>query len=335
MKKINLAFLGAIMVALVLFTTTGCKKDKDKDDDTTVKSKPNDQQGSTEADNAISDVNDWISNKKGGGTSQTKVSAYTLPCGVVSVDSTETSLGSGIYIYKMKYGNSTSCGINAYKKKSGEVHFKLTNGTAFNTAGAVFTITFVDYAVENTITGIIVTLNGTITVTNTTGGYIWEPVANSSTTVSHKIRGTFIIKYSDGVERSRTYTQLRTWASTGGWAGLSLTIAGDSTISGVSYYEFGRTYENDYEYKTEMVTNFKWSNCGSTWAGPYVLKEAHAKLHVVNPYFATAYFEVEGGYKYDVSNLSATPTLVNDCNTNAYKITTVIGTASTTSYQLY
>jgi hypothetical protein len=332
MKKLNLTFLGAIMVALILFTTTGCKKDKDKDDNTTVASKPNDQQGSSEADAAINDVNDFISNKKGGGTSQSKVSAYNLPCGVVEMDSTETSVGSGIYVYKFTYGNASPCG---YKKKSGQVSWVLTNGTAFNNSGAVFTITFTNYVVEVIATGNIVTLNGNIVVTNQTGGYIWQPVVGGAD-VTHKVRGTFTVKYSDGTERARTYAQLRTWSSaTDDWAGLTLTIAGDSLVSGVSYYEFGRTYENDYEYKTEMITNYVWSNCGTTWAGPYVLKTGHAKLHVVNPYFTTAYFEVEGGYYYNYNNLSSTPTLVNDCTTNAYKITTVIGTSSTTSYQLY
>ncbi|HVD96977.1 MAG TPA: hypothetical protein VNB90_02155 [Cytophagaceae bacterium] len=333
MKKINLAFLGATMIAF-LTLTTGCKKDKkDTAVTTTANAKPNDQQGSTEADAVISDVNDFISNKMGGGSNM-KVGAYNLPCGVVSVDSS-TNDGSGHKIYKFQYGNQTACG---YKKKSGQVSFALTNATAFNTAGATFTLTFTDYVVEVVATGSIVTLNGTITIVNQTGYYIWEPVSDNTKTVTHKVRGAFTVKYSDNTERTRNYYQLRTWANSkanNDWTGISLTIAGDSINGSHTYYEIGKTYEGNYDYQSEMLTNFVWSNCGTTWAGPYLLKQGHARMNVTVPLISPAYIDVEGGYHWDYSNATATPTLVNDCSTNAYKITTVITTATTTQYQLY
>jgi hypothetical protein len=331
MKKINIAILTVFVLSLGILTS--CKKKKDDTTTPTNNStaKPNDQQGSSEADEAIKDVNDFINNKVGGGSNH-RIGTYALPCGVVSVDSTLISAGK--YSYKMSYGNQTTC-TGGYKKKSGDITFALSNGTAFNTAGAVFTITFSNYKVESIATGATVTLNGTIVVTNTTGHYIWEAVT-ASQTITHKVRGTFTVTYSDGTVRSRSYYQLRTWASINSWQGLTLTIAGDTTVgtlTGVS--EIGKTYDGNYDYTTQITTNFVWANCGTTYAGPYVLKFAKARLNVTIPLITPTYIDVEGGYHYDYTNTTATPTLTNDCSTNAYKITTVIATSTTSQYQLY
>ena len=317
------------MIALATLIT-GCKKDnKDVTVTTPSNTKPNDLQGSSEADEAIANANDLINNKVGGGANQ-KVSAYNLPCGIVSVDSSTTSGGNKIY--KMKYGSQTPCG---YKKKSGEVSFVLTNGTSYKDAGAVFTITFTNYVVEIVATGNIVTLNGTISVTNVSGGYIWEPLINNSTVITHKVRGNFSITYPDNTVRSRSYYQLRTWKSTTtapNWSGLSLTIAGD-TLTGVS--ELGRTYEGNYEYNTQILTDYKWENSTTSYAGPYVLTTGHARLNVTIPLVSPTYIDVEGGYYWNYSSATSMPTLINNTTANAYKITTVISTASTTQYQLY
>jgi vacuolar-type H+-ATPase subunit H len=129
MKKINLIVFLLIVSGFTVMT--GCKKKKKDPEPEKTFVKPNDQQGSAEADEAIANANDLINNKIGDGANQRR-SAYNLPCGVVSVDSSTTSGGNKVY--KMNYGNQTPCG---YKYKSGEVSFVLTNGTAFNQAGSL------------------------------------------------------------------------------------------------------------------------------------------------------------------------------------------------------
>ena len=191
---------------------TACKKNKDN---TTTTSKPNNQQGSSAADGVIDNVNDFINNKIGGGSTK-RVTTYNLPCGVVSLDSSTVS--DGYKVYKMQYGSQTP------------------------------------------------------------------------------------------------------------------SIGGD-TLTNV--YEIGKTYDGNYDYQTELITNFKWSNCGTTYAGPYVLKAAHARMNLTIPLVTPAYIDVEGGYYWNYSNVQSTPTLVNDCTTNAYKITTVVSTATSSTYQLY
>jgi hypothetical protein len=326
-SKINIFILGIIFVSLTLITTS-CKKDKDT---AATKSKPSDQQGSNEADGAIDDVNDFVNNKIGGGSNH-KSSAYNLPCGVVYMDSSTTN-GSGNKIYKMHYGNQTPCG---YKKKSGIVTFDIVSGgTAFNTAGMTFRITFKDYIVESLATGETVEIDGSVTVKNINGGYIWETVTMASTIV-YQFRGTFSVTYADGTVRDRSYFQLRTYtAPSANWASLSVSVDGDTLVGSKNICEIGRTYDGDYSYKTEMITAFTWSNCGSTYAGPYLLKSAHARMNITVPAVSPTYVDVEGGYYWDYTNAIATPTLVNDCTTNAYKITSVIGTTTATQYQLY
>jgi hypothetical protein len=323
MKKLNLIFIGTCVLGGIIFS--GCLK---QDDPVVPKAttKPSDQAASSEVDGALNDVNDVINNKVGSGSSH-RVAAYNLPCGVVSIDSTNTIPKT----YTLNYGVKTPCG---YKYKSGTISFALQNGTAFNQVGAVFLTTFNSYTVEVQATGSIVTLNGTIRTTNVNGGYIWEAVT-SSATITHKIRGAINITYSDNTIRPRSYFQQRVWSSSTGWAGLNLTISGDTIINSVTgISETGKTYDGNYDYQTQISTPFQWSNCGTTWAGPYVLKTAHARMNVTIPAITPAYFDVEGGYYWNIGS-SSTPTLSNGCNANAYKIILMVGTTTETSYQLY
>ncbi|MFL5728961.1 MAG: hypothetical protein ACJ75J_05675 [Cytophagaceae bacterium] len=333
MKHLKINFLITLLSAVVIFSS--CKKDPDPKPKTT-KTNDNDQAGSAEMDEALGQVNDMINNKIGGGSNY-RMAAYNLPCGVISVDSTTTNTG-GHKIYKVNYGGSTPCG---YKYKSGQVSFELQNATTFDQAGAKFLITFTDYKVEVQATGSTITLNGTISVTNQSGGWIWQTVT-ASATIIHKIRGSLNVTFSDGVIRPRSYYQLRTWTSSSGWAGLTLTIAGDTTISATNVLEIGKTkeagtgaYANGYDYNTSTTNNFVWQNCGTTWAGPYKLTSGLARMNVTIPLISPTYIDVQAGYYWNYTVAVSSPTLGNDCTSNAYKITTVIGASTSSSYQLY
>jgi hypothetical protein len=290
--------------------------------------KQTDQQGSSEADAAISDVHDVVNNKIGKG-SYHKMEAYNLPYGVVSLDSSINPT-TGAKVYKVNYGNKTPCG---YKKKSGVVLFELINGTAFNVAGSVYKMTFQNYVVQSLATADTVKINGTLSFKNVNGGYIWEAIYMGKT-ISYQVRGTFAVTYANGTIRNKSYYQLKTYNSpTSTWAGLSLTIAGDTSNGKI--YEIGQTYDGNYPYQIQAINPFVWSNCGSTYAGPYLLKSAHARMNVSVPTVSPAYIDIEGGYFWNYGAPASSPTLVNDCSSNAYKITTVIGASTATQYQLY
>ncbi len=327
MKKLSIFIIGVIFIALTVVTTS-CKKDKQNVKTTT---KPSDQQGSSAADGAMDDVSDFVNNKIGGGSTH-RSSAYNLPCGVVYIDSS-TNNASGNKIYKMHYGSQTPCG---YVMKSGIVTFDIVTGTAFNAAGTVYKITYKNYVVESLANGETVEVNGYITIENVNGGYIWQAVVPPTTTIVYRVRGNFAVTYKDGTVRNKSYFQLRTYASANSWAGLSLSVDGDTVDANLNkIYEIGKTYDGNYSYQTEAINPFVWSNCGTTYAGPYVLKTAHARMNITIPAISPTYIDVQGGYYWNYNNASATPSLVNDCTTNAYKITTVIGTTTTSQYQLY
>ncbi|WP_028980518.1 hypothetical protein [Sporocytophaga myxococcoides] len=341
MKKIIRSSFFLTLIALSVLT--GCKKDETDPNTKTVPTnlKQNDNTGSTEVDEAISNVNDVISNQIGGGAANARIAAYDLPCGVVKFDST---VSSGKKTYTLKFGDQNKCG---YKKKSGDVSFKLENGSHFNDIDAKFTITFINYTVESNATGQSVTVNGTIAVTNLTGGYIWQVVIPSDNAlhkddVTHSVRGKFMVTHSNGAVRERNYFQKRTWASTSGWAGLRLTLSGDTTAmlgtnTYSNVYETGKTLDGNFDYVSNLSENFLWSNCGATWAGPYVLVKGKARANVNIPNVTPAYFDVQAGYIYNISNTTATPTTdANLCDANAYKITIELGTyLKSEQYQLY
>lgn len=329
MKKLVYSILSVSLLSMLVLS--GCKKEKEPEP--TNKAAQNDQTGATEADDVLANVNDYISNSSGLGNGAQRVAAYDLPCGVVSV----TTTGSGAStVYTMNYGNATPCG---YKYKSGQVIFQLTNGNSFDEAGAKFTVTFSNYKVEVRATGSEVTLNGIITVTNVSGNYIWEVINDE--TIVHTLRGALNITYDNGVTRIRQYFQRRTWTSTNSeWTGFSLSIDGDSIVSTEHISETGRTLEGDYVFKTVIATPFKWENCGSTWAGPYVLKEGDATLDVTIPLISPTTINVKAGYYWDYATVGSSPGLtpVNNCTSNTYKIITTIGNGPnnvTTEYQLY
>jgi hypothetical protein len=331
------------VVALATFSLSSCKKkDKEVEPDPipvtpskTDKAKQSDQAGSAAVDGAIDDVNDFVSNGMGGGsskaTSGARIEAYNLPCGIVSVDSTTTE--NGKKVYKMKYGKNTPCG---YKRKSGTVAFQLISGNAFNEAGAKFKMTFTNYVVEILATNDSVKVNGFIIITNKDGGHIWEAVINGKTIV-HAVRGTFSVTYTNGDVRERKYYQKRTWTNTtaGQWTGLKFSVEGDTTLNYPKVIESGYTYDGNNYYETQTTTPYSWSNCGNNFAGPYVLKTGKAKMNITYPLVSPTYIEVEAGYYWNYASATATATKVEDCTTNAYKIFLKFGTTEITQYQLY
>jgi hypothetical protein len=336
MKKIKISSVGIFVLLLAFFIS--CKKETANEpaptpasSNTTSKTAAqSDQQGSSEADGAVNDVNDYINNNIGRGSSH-KMEAYNLPCGVIYLDSSSTN-GGGHKIYKMNYGYQSPCG---YKKKSGVVSFELLNSIAFNNAGSMYKLTFKNYVVQSLADGDTVKINGYLTVKNVTGGYIWEAITLGSS-ISYQIRGTYSVTFANKEVRDKKYFQLRTYNSpTKTWAGLNFTIAGDTTINNKIIYETGKTYDGNYDYQIESINSFVWSNCGATYAGPYLLKSAHVKMNVIVPSISPTYIDIEGGYFWKYSDPLSQPVLINDCSSNAYKITTVLGTNTTVKYQLY
>ncbi len=293
--------------------------------------KPTDQSGTNEANAALDDVRDIINNKIGGGAGQRidKSEAYNLPCGIISIDSSTTS--NNYKVYKINYGQSTPCG---YKYKSGKIDFQLIAGTKFSDVDAKYKVTFTNYIVEVKANGQVVKLNGTSIVTNTSGGYIYQAVTENKT-ITHKIRSSFVITYNNTVVRPRSVYETRAWSSNNSWAGLTFTANGDTLINNINVSEIGKTYDGNYDFQTQITEPWSWSNCGTTFAGPYVLKTGKAKVDVTIPNLSPTYYSIEAGYKWDVSNLSTTPVSTKDCASNAYKIDLVIGTTTSTEYQLY
>ena len=332
MKTQRPRFQFIVIFCLLVFGISSCGRKKEeltpakKVETPTKTTKQSDQSGSSAADGAMDDVNDFINNNITPQASK-RQDAYNLPCGVVKLD-TSTKNANGKTVYQMKYGNETRCG---YKRKSGTVSFQLTKGAFFTEVGAEFRVTFTDYVVEVWANNDIIKINGTVTVTNVNGGATWRAVTNSET-IKHQIRGKYSITYANGEVRNRNTFQMRTWSSNNSWAGLAFSVDGDTTIATTKISEIGKTLDGNHDFQTEIIETYTWKNCDTTFAGPYVLHMGKARMNVNVPNISPAHFEVEAGYLVADGK---TPTKVNDCSTNAYKITTTVGTTVVTEYQLY
>ena len=290
--------------------------------------KQNDQTASAATDASIEDINGFINYKIGGLSNATaRIAAYNLPCGVIKIDSIKTGNKK---IYSFQYGNQTLCG---YKRKSGQINFQLINGNKFDSIGSKYTIEFINYKVEALANGDNIILNGKLIITNLQGGFIWQAVYQSKV-IQHAIRGKLMITYGNGSIREREYFQKRTWSSTSGWSGLKYSVEGDTNIYNIKVLEIGKTYEGNYSYQTQLLKIFTWSNCGTDFYGPYILKVGEAKMNINIPNVTPSYFKIEAGYFRD-PNLQTDFILSNDCLSNAYKITTQVGTTTNTQYQYY
>jgi len=125
---------------------------------------------------------------------------------------------------------------------------------------------------------------------------------------------------------SRTWNLFRkkTFTSNGTATGISLKFEGDTTIAADTYLP--GTYAKVSEYGTDVdnrkfihtiPTDFVWSNCGTTYSGPYILKTGRVEHTAFSDAGDYKYqFTATAGYRTDGTN----NILDQSCASNGYLI---------------
>lgn len=247
MKTRSLLFIGtAVVLMSVLYA---CKKDNKGSDSgqspTELQTQSDDQtRVSNETDAVADDVNAMLSSdavvvtgsspsvKYGVITNDTKPVKSYICDATVSFDATAPT-----YKLTITY-NGTNCSLT--RTRTGTVVVSWAAGTKWTDKGAVVTVSIQDVKIKRLIDGKSITLNGTHTYTNVTGGGLAELA--QGTKVTHTITSDDMsITFDNGAKRTWHVARQRDYELID--QGLVITTTGthtDGSVSGISEWGTNR-----------------------------------------------------------------------------------------------
>ncbi len=330
MKKI----IYSILLASFPLFIFSCKKAEGEKPVYTQKTKADDAAARSEMQRAYDDIETVYNSNdyENSSNASMRTSATILPCGKVIFDKKN---------FKIDYSQSGS-NCNPYRILSGSIDVTLVSGTSFSDQNATLKVVFANYKVLYTNSNESVIYNGTAYITNTSGGTLISLFTNTpNAEVIHKVRGDMTLTFdTTGTTSAVVFTRSwkifrkRTFQNTPGTeTGITFKLEGDTSFASSAYFngtngnfnnvsEIGLNIENE-KFVCEVTTPFKWSDCGSDYYGPYILKQGKveytsytAKPAYVALGYTKFYWSGEAGYRYD----NAIYTYDGTCSSEGYKI---------------
>jgi hypothetical protein len=144
--------------------------------------------------------------------------------------------------------NGNNCGGN--RTRTGQVVLSIPQDRKWSEKGAVVTIEYKNIKVVRTLDNRSISLNGTITVTNETGGRIWP--SPSLSVVTHTINSdNMSVTFDNGTQRQWHIAQRRDYTYDNG---IVVTVSGthvDGTTEGISEWGVDRMGNN---FTTQIAT---------------------------------------------------------------------------------
>jgi len=266
----------AIIFSLSLATFvafTACKKKKEDDPTPTTPTvqsytKADDASARNELDRAQDDIESVYNSQD---YAAARTSAINLPCGNVTLNSKN---------FTIQY-NGVNCGTRVL---SGSINVTLVSGTKFSDMDAKLKVEFVNYKVYYNASKESIIYNGITYITNSSGGTLASLFTTTPGTVIHKVRGTLTLSYdtlgTTAVDLTWNLFRKKTYTSDGTQKGITFKFEGDTIIDADTYipgtYTAASCYGldvNGLKFVHDIPTPFIWSNCGTTYDGPYVLKQ--------------------------------------------------------------
>lgn len=326
MKK----FIYTLLIGASVYSIVGCK-DPAEVTPTPVysdRSKADDASARNELDKVYSDIEKVFNSEQYSDKSNNmRTTGAILPCGKVTFNTTN---------FKIDYSKSgVNCGSRVI---SGNIDVTLLTEGTFADQDAKLKIVYNDYKVLYYTNNQSITYNGTTYVTNTTGGTFIGLFTTTASTVEHKVRGQLELTFDStglgnkNVDRVWNIFRKTTYSSDGTQTGITVKVEGDTNIAMDSYIpgeytmasEYGMSRDND-RFVCNLSTPFMWSNCGDSYAGPYILKQG-AVVYTVdlrdNPIsvagITTGTWSATAGYRYNASNNKYD--LDGSCDSDGYKL---------------
>ena len=232
-------FIAAIALLAVSFSS--CKKDKDSStansDYTSEFSSQSDDQASVS--DAVDEVADDANNVLGDHPSLTG-RLTNLTCNATAVVDSISDPRTVTITY-----NGTNCAGN--HTRVGVVVLSMPAGTHWRDAGAVLTIDVQNLKITRLRDGKNITINGTKTITNVTGGLV-ENLGTSTTSITHNIATTgsgFTITFDNGSQRVWNVSKQRVFSYNNGIVITTTGTHSEGTLTDISEWGTNR-FGNDF-----------------------------------------------------------------------------------------
>lgn len=243
MKTKNLFHLAAILVSVIALTFASCSKenlDSGKADPTSLQQLTVDENNVDGViDNAVSDVESTMTLNVNG----LKSSAWR-PCNG-TIDSMAV-VNDTITIF-INY-NGLSC--NGTTNRSGKIEIKMKVGTHWSMPGATVIFKYIDFTVTRVATNKSITLNGTKTYVNVSGGTRWM-VGTLLNSYVEKVSGSMLATFDNGVVRTWNVARQHTYTGTPG--AFIMTVDGFGSADGYQNLVTWGTNRNSEQFYTQIT----------------------------------------------------------------------------------
>ncbi len=207
---------------------------------------------STETDAAFDDVNAVMTSQSSvTGSSITPAPHFEVEGGpadtvaspicdaVVTIDTTDNPRTITITY------NGKNCDLTRTRK--GAVVISFVPGVQWRTAGAVVTVTFQNLAITRLIDNKTITLNGTHTYTDVSGGSLISLPNNPGTSITHTITSSDMsITFDNGSQRTWNIARQRVFTYSGGFVITTTGTHSDGSTQGISEWGVNR-FGNNFE----------------------------------------------------------------------------------------
>jgi hypothetical protein len=239
----SIRILAILIAVFTLAITSGCKKDKlDKSGNSSsmeqMAKDANDVQSNT--DEAMNDANAVLS-------LGIQKSTLMLPCNA-TIDSS-TVINDTISYY-ITY-NGLNC--NGTRLRTGQVVIRKKANTHWSDAGATVMVAFNNLTITRVSTNKSLTLNGSRTFTNVSGGVLLN-LGSSMTSIVHMVSGNLTATFDNGSTRQWNISRQRTYTGTPGQLVLTVDGLGNSGVySNLVVWGVNRIGEDFFTQITQSV----------------------------------------------------------------------------------
>lgn len=236
---------------------------------------------STETDAAFDDVNTaMVTESTVTGASEAPALRYGVAVEGGNQDTVQTSICDAVVtvdtVDNPRTITITYDGSNCLltRIRTGSVVISIPQGTRWSQAGATVTVTFNNLKIVRVLDGKAITLNGTHTYTNVSGGSLLSLNANSTSPIVHTITSdNMSITFDNGAQRTWNIARQRSYSYSGG---IVITETGmhtaDST-TGISEWGINR-FGNSFQSQIAQALVVAQSCSFQMTAGQIVLTNA-------------------------------------------------------------
>ena len=265
------------MGSILISAFPSCVKEEDKAKLDSQTEQFNDDAGKfkEESDQADSDINNSINDNGSFGRSAGVMSSPL--CGV-SIDSSQ--LAQKILVYN--FDGVTPC-FSPSRTRFGQIKVQLTSGTSWNDAGAVLTLTYINFKITRLSDNKSITFNGQKTLKNVNGHNFFGFLAGTSTFKYQSRAFNINVTYNDGSSAIWNRAYMTEWrnAPTAPHSPIVFTGVGDTTLNGFSTVDTWGTNR----YGQTFTTYYSAAYVSDTYCGLWRPNSGTLTYHVNNADF--------------------------------------------------